>query len=126
MHGALHQKVLREAVENEVAVVLAVALPGQVGNHIVFGVVGGASRGEWQHQGELILVGGGARQVHDDIVGLHGALLPTLLLAGDAPDVFFVVKGGGAGHMVGGEHLRLYGEELLWVANMPAQSGGHF
>ncbi|MBT9152385.1 MAG: hypothetical protein DDT35_00605 [Firmicutes bacterium] len=115
----MHQDVLREAVENEFAVVLTVAPPGQVGDHIVFGVVGGASRGERQHQGELILVGGGARQVHDDIVGLHGAVLPTLLLAGDAPDIFFVVESGGTGHMVGGEHLRLDGEELLWVANMP-------
>ena len=110
--GAEHRVALGEDVVERLAVVRHVGAGAEPGDHVLAAV-----RHERQHEQELLL--GGARQLHDHVVGLHAARAGERHVVGDRPLVALVVEDVGAVHVVGGVHLGLHVE-----VGPPGSAGG--
>ena len=112
LRGAVHILVGREAEGEELAVVVAVAAPGQPGD-----AVQPVARREGQDQQELgaLLIG----QAQGDVVGLDRNFLLAQLLLRDRPEVLAGEQAAGGFDVVREVLVRLHLEVVLRVAPVP-------
>ena len=116
--GAVDDPVLGHLVQHQVAVILAVVAGHEDGGQVVLarGRVGDGD----DELGVLL-----ARQLHDVVLGSHGAFLHAVDLVGDVPAVLALVEGDHVGHVVLGVDVGLDGEHVLRVADVGLQALGH-
>ena len=109
--GAVKEFVLGEGELEEMAVVVTVAARGQPCDHVIASL-----RHHRQHQDVLGFFF--ARQAHDHVIGLHLRGLIGVILLGEIPQVFSIVKDRRVLHVVGAIRIGLDQEEILGIADM--------
>ena len=118
LHRTKNQPVLRQRVDQQIAITLPVAARGQPADHIVL-----SGGGKGHHQQELFPLF--SRQFDDDIIGLHHLRLATVDFVGNLPEILLVVKDLDILHVVAAVEHRLVFEHILRVAEMRPQILGH-
>jgi len=110
------QLVFRQFVEQHFPVIRKVGSRGEPGDHIV-----PVLRGIWIMKQILQLVA--SRQLHQDVIGIHGSHFPFIFLLGRHPQILAVVEDLGIGHVEDLVLSSLNSKKILRVAQMGLEIG---